>query len=285
MENASLTHNQYFIESKDGTKLNVEEYGSGTPVLLLAGGPGFNAGYLEPVWNILGGKCKVIVPDQRGTGNSAVETVNEASMSLENYNNDIEALRMHLNLDKLTIIGHSWGGMLAMEYAASHSEHVRKLLLLGPGGPTANFVSYFFDNVNMRLYKSDFEEIAALSEEGKPPYQGMWPGYFFDREKGLENKSDTDFSSFYGQPEVDKFTMGDYFSSGEQRVAGLKEYKGPIHIIQGRQDPMGASTVQEIKQALPESQIYFIEKTGHYPWLENDAQKEEFFKLLFEALL
>ena len=47
----------------------------------------------------------------------------------------------------MTLIGHSWGGMLSMEYASRHPDRVDKLILLGPGGPTDKFSSYFSDNM------------------------------------------------------------------------------------------------------------------------------------------
>ena len=64
----------------------------------------------------------------------------------------------------------------------------------------------------------------------------------------------------------------------------LKNYKGTVYLIQGRQDPVGESTIYEIRDLLPQLQIHFIEKCGHLPWLENNAQVKKFFDLLYEGL-
>ena len=275
---------EYHTTSADQTKLYVEELGNGEPVILLSGGPGFNPGYLKPVWQKLSSNFRSIILHQRGAGKFIISTVDSTSMSMENYVNDLEELRKHLKLEKVTLIGHSWGGMLAMEYVANHPEKVEKLILLGSGGPTANFGSYYFDNINMRLLPEDWNERAVLDSLNKSTLGAIWPGYFFDRKMALKSKSNTDFEAMNGQLGVAKFTVPNYFSNGSQRVNLIKRYKGIVHIIQGRQDPIGESTVYEIKDILPQSQINFIEKCGHLPWLENEQQRIEFYDLLYSTL-
>jgi len=72
---------------------------------------------------------------------------------MENYIGDLEALRNHLKLEQLTLIGHSWGGMLAMEYVAKNPKNVKNLILLKPGR-TSQEVSFliFRTNIQMRLH-------------------------------------------------------------------------------------------------------------------------------------
>jgi proline iminopeptidase len=100
----------------------------------------------------------------------------------------------------------------------------------------------------------------------------------------MQSKSNIDWSLFYGQSAVDQFTIPAYFSTTAQRIAGLQHYKGIVHIIQGRQDPMGEATVFEIRDLLPQSKVHFIEKCGHFPWLEQEVPATEFFNHLEEAL-
>jgi proline iminopeptidase len=126
----------YYITSEDQTGLYVEEYGTGKPVVLLSGGPGLNPVLLEALWENLSQDYRTIILHQRGTGKSFVQTVDSTSMSMDNYVNDLEALRKHLALEKITIAGHSWGGMLAMEYPSKRPERTEKLILLSSGGPT-----------------------------------------------------------------------------------------------------------------------------------------------------
>jgi len=274
----------YQITSIDGTKLYIQEFGSVEPVILLAGGPGLNAIYLKPIWDSLSSKHRCIVLDQRGTGKSKTAKIDTVSFTIENYVNDLEALRKYLKLDQITLIGHSWGGMLSMEYASKHPNEVKQLILLGPGGPTVKFFDYFPDNMMMRLHQEDLQEMNLLDSLKKSSLKAVWPGYFFDRDRALETKSITNFDVFDFPPEVYRYSMSSYFSSDNKRIRLIKKFKGPVHIIQGRQDPIGESTIFEIKNLLPQSQVHLIEKCGHLPWLENAEQIKIFFAQLRGSL-
>ena len=83
---------------------------------------------------------------------------------------------------------------------------------------------------------------------------------------------------------LSQYTVPNYFLLQDERVDLLRNYHNIVHIIQGRQDPMGESTVFEIKEIMPQAQIHFIEKCGHFPWLENEKQIKEFYQLLRNAL-
>ena len=97
----------FYIKSLDSTKLYVQEFGSGEPLVILAGGPGLNAIYMKPIWENLSHRFRCVVMDQRGTGLSKLASVDSSKLSLTNYVNDIETLRKYLQVDKLTLIGHS----------------------------------------------------------------------------------------------------------------------------------------------------------------------------------
>jgi len=273
----------FYIKSLDSTKLYVQEFGSGEPLVILAGGPGLNAIYMKPIWENLSHRFRCVVMDQRGTGLSKLASVDSSKLSLTNYVNDIETLRKYLQVDKLTLIGHSWGGALSMEYAARNPDHVKKLMLLGSSGPTKKFLDYFSDNLFMRLHEDDIKEMTELDSLGKDRIKGYWPAFFFDRKRALETKTATNFDLLIGEnPHIGWFI--DYNSTDNERIKLLKKFKGDVYIIQGRQDPIGESTVNEIKDLMPQSKIYFIEKCGHLPWLENPEQVEFFFTKLNECL-
>ena len=275
---------EYYIISADHNNIHVREFGQGIPIILLAGGPGLNANYMNDLWDTLSLDFRCIILDQRGTAKSFVPTIDSVSMSMENYINDLEALRKHLGIEKLTLIGHSWGGMLAMEYAANKPDNIEKIILLGPGGPTIKFASYFTDNITVRLHPEDIRERDQLRNQNKRGLRAIWPGYFFDRTKALQSKAKIDFENLQGPIEINRFTSSNYFSDAINRTKLLKNFKGEVYIIQGRQDPIGESTVYEIKELLPQTQINFIEKCGHFPWLENESQVNEFYVLLKKYL-
>lgn len=278
------SQSQYYIEGADQTELYVQEFGEGDPVILLSGGPFLNAIYLKDIWEHSNSQFKWIVLDQRGTGNSIVENPDSSSFSLNNYVGDLEALRKKIDADQLTLVGHSWGGMLAMEYAAHHPNMVKKLVLLGSGGPTVNFNRYFFDNINLRLHDEDRSQMAKLKKQNKNTLPAYFPGYFYDRDRAMQIKKETDFENWYGQMQFFPIVFQYYGATQKERVERLNDYTDPVHLIQGRQDPIGISTAFKIKETMPQTKIYFIERAGHFPWLENKKQRTEFFSLLYKAL-
>lgn len=280
----TLGQTSYFISGADNTKLHVQEFGIGKPIVFLAGGPGLNPIYIKPIWENLSTKYRCIVFDQRGTGESKLASVDSNSVNMKNYVSDLETLRNYLKLDQFIIIGHSWGGMLAMEYAAKHPDKIEKLILLSSGGPTVSFFTYFGDNMEMRLTEEDKKEEILLDSLKQPTLKARWPGYFYDRMRALATKP-IDGSELFGQPGVGNFAIKDFISTQNERVSLLKQYKGTAYLLQGRQDPIGESTVFEIRDLIPQLQIHFIERCGHLPWLENDEQVKEFFDLLNNILL
>jgi proline iminopeptidase len=275
---------QYVIHSADQMKLSVNEYGMGRPVVLLAGGPGFNAAYLEPVWKALPG-YRFIVPDQRGTGHSSIGNIDSAAMSIDSYVEDLELLRKHLKLTKLVLAGHSWGGMLALAYAAKYPEKVDRLLLLGSGGITRDFFAYFNSNIKMRLHDDDLAE-SKKAKNMAASLSAIWPGYFYNRKSALASKAlvDTNLAD-HNASKINNLTLQDYKKTGELRATNLSRLKAPVYIIQGRQDPVGESTVYETRQIIPQTKIFFIEKCGHLPWLEDESSAARFFELIRNALI
>jgi pimeloyl-ACP methyl ester carboxylesterase len=92
-----------------------EEPGKG-PVLVLHGGPGATHDYLEPLEAMAATGRRVIFYDQLGCGKSATPS-NPSLWTVDLYVSEVDAVRQALGLDRVHILGQSWGGMLGMEYA------------------------------------------------------------------------------------------------------------------------------------------------------------------------
>jgi proline iminopeptidase len=101
--------------------------GTGTPVILLHGGPGFSSFYLKPL-EVLGDDRKVVRYDQLGGGKSDKIT-DTAMFNIAHFVSELDSLRGHLGYDKVHIVGHSWGTILGLEYYRAHPEHVASLTL------------------------------------------------------------------------------------------------------------------------------------------------------------
>lgn len=255
--------------------------GEGSPVLLLSGGPGF-LNYLQPVMAELSKGHRCILVDQRGTGKSTVEPMDESTINVKVLVEDLEVLRRHLKIERWTVFGHSWGGMLAMAYGPAHPASVQALVLVDSGGMTLEFTSYFGDNIEARLLPSDKEALAYWEDPARKKadperassesLRTLVAGYFFDRKGALPliQAMGPGFLSRSMSRLMWK-DLGAHFDLRE----GMKAFDRPTLILMGRQDPIGESTQYAIRDACKTSRLLFIEQCGHFPWLE---QPGEFYK-------
>jgi proline iminopeptidase len=263
----------------DAFELHYTAIGSGAPVVLLAGGPGFSGDYLMPIASALDG-FQSIVFDQRGTGRSRRQGLDDERITLKQAVADLEALRVHLAQDRLVLVGHSWGGMLAMAYAAQHPRHVGALILIGPGGPNLDFHDYFTSNINARLTAADREAAEFWSvrtharESGDraaiEAFRAMLPGYVYERSSALplvEALRDGSFSQ-----RTNDLMTADLFSAGYDLTHRFEGFDAPVLIVQGRQDPMGETTAMQVRDVFGSAELRFLEECGHFPWLERPAE-------------
>jgi proline-specific peptidase len=99
--------------------------GKGTPVILLHGGPGFSSFYLKSLED-LGDDRVVIRYDQLGGGKS--DRISDTTMfTFSHFVTELDSLRAYLGLEKVHVLGHSWGTMLGVEYYRAHPTHVASL--------------------------------------------------------------------------------------------------------------------------------------------------------------
>jgi proline iminopeptidase len=115
------------LTTADGRRLAYTRAGSGPTLVCHGGGPGFSALYLGNVGG-LDEHLELVLLDPRGTGGSE-RPVDPRAYAIEDYSDDVEELRGHLGLDRISLLGHSHGGVVAMEYAARHPERVERLIL------------------------------------------------------------------------------------------------------------------------------------------------------------
>jgi proline iminopeptidase len=114
-----------------GARLYHRSVGSGAPLVVLHGGPDFNHHYLLPELDDLASTLRLIYYDQRGRGKSS-EGVAPEDVSIESEVDDLDQLRRHFGLETLSLLGHSWGCILAMEYAIRHPDRASHLVLMNP---------------------------------------------------------------------------------------------------------------------------------------------------------
>jgi len=119
----------------NGVRLYTRRVGDGPPAVVLHGGPGAHHDYLLPQYDRLAGGRALFYYDQRGGGKSPVPR--DTPVGWREHVADLEALRGHWGLDRLTLLGYSWGGLLAVLYALEHPDRVARLALVSAAPVTA----------------------------------------------------------------------------------------------------------------------------------------------------
>jgi proline iminopeptidase len=284
---ASLYAQQGVVQ-RDGFELHYYVQGSGKPIIFLSGGPGIDVESLEEAGKLFPVAYERVFLEQRGTGRSRPQRLDASNMSLHLAVEDLEALRKQLGLEHMVLVGHSWGGMLAMAYAASHPELVGGLILIGAGGPTREYVQWFGDNIEVRLHSED-REMAAYwdnaAKHGVDPnkaalesLKAILPAFFFDRAKALAFAAAHKEGSLHA--DTNSLMMADVQKHYDLRD-GLARVSCPALIVQGHQDPIGDKTAEDIHILLRGSVIRYINRCGHFPWIE---QPEQFKRAVEEFL-
>jgi proline iminopeptidase len=157
-------------------KVWTKKVGSGPlKVLLLHGGPGFSHDYLEAFESFLPqAGIEMYYYDQLGCGNS--DHPDDLSLwTLDRYCAEVEEVRRALGLENFVLLGHSWGGILALEYALKHQEHLRGLVI---SNMTAGMKSYLKRTaaIKLQLPKNTLARLTALEaaqDYDSPEYQAI----------------------------------------------------------------------------------------------------------------
>lgn len=269
--------------------LHYKDYGQGEPVLVLMGGPGFSGEAMEPVARIIAKRGRAIVPDQRGSGGSMPK--DPKAISLDATIADLEALRKELGLEKWTVWGCSWGGMMALDYASKSPSSIKGLVLVGSGGASWAFAKAFSDNMKARMSADDLSAQRYWSQPdvvSKDPtratIEGMraiLPSQFYDRTKAHEAIAMLKAGKEHYNTEAGDHLSPAYEEGALSRIEALRKLNIPALILHGRQDPMPESVALENQKLLKGSRLVWLDRCGHWPWIEQPAAVE---KALFEFL-
>jgi proline iminopeptidase len=275
--NAQIAENT--IENGNA-KIHYAIVGQGKPMLMLVGGPGFSYDYLIPVALELSKNFKCILIDARGEGKSVVPIYDSTNVNIALTMGDFEYLRRSLGIDNWIVFGHSVGGMLASIYAVYFPKSVSGLILVGSGGLNSDLWQYYGDNIGCRLLPSDKERTAYWSDSSiyanNPAkaeievLKAIGPAFFYDRKNSLLVTEKFDYKTY--SPDASRLISADQLKYDVTERS--KSFEKPVLVIQGRQDQVGESIPQILSRTYPNSKLVFINKCGHFPWIE---QPKEFY--------
>jgi pimeloyl-ACP methyl ester carboxylesterase len=250
--------------------LFVKIIGSGYPVVVMHGGPG--ADYTT-VMSLRGcaNSFKLIFYDHRCNGRSRGADV--TSFTWDNLTADADALRQALGFEKWAVLGHSFGGMVAMEYALRYPDRVSHLVLMDTGGDTRWSMEKAPETLASRGYSPDTVELARKFLNGAIEPDEMLPSLmklnkaYFPHNLGFRRSVRLMFSGIGTKLQPETMIYARHHTlQGWTVMNRLGEIKVPTLIIAGRDDFIFPPEHQEqLAAGISDSQLLFIENAGHNP--------------------
>jgi proline iminopeptidase len=252
-----------------GVELFVRRVGRGSPAVVLHGGPGAHHDYLLPGFDALADGRELIYYDQRGGGRSPV--TRDVAVGWTEHVADLEALRTSWGLERLTLAGYSWGGLLALLYAVSHPGRVGRLALVSPApawrAAREQFEGAFarrnldpaFQDARRQLRESGLRERDPAAFQQRIFELSVAP-YFFDPERAREL---TPFRvTGRTQQEVWQ-SLGDFDLRPQ-----LAELRGiPALVLHGENDPIPIEAARTVA-GLIDAEFHALSRCGHVPYVE-----------------
>jgi proline iminopeptidase len=259
---------------------------NGPYALILSGGPGEEIRSMQGIADELSKRYRCIMLQQRGTGRSKLSKYDPSTINLNAYIEDIEGLRKHLQIEKLVVVGNSWGMMLALAYGSTYPDHVRAIVTIGSGPITSEYLAVMIENMKSRLCPSDMEVIEYWTEPSRHAadferaeferVRATAPAYFYDRKAAL------DYAKDLTPDEFNPYVVPAFKAGGEFDLRPkLKAITAPVLLLQGRQDVAGEANIDEAHLLIRNSVLKFINSCGHMPWIE---QPEQTWKIVNEFL-
>ncbi|HXY20760.1 MAG TPA: alpha/beta fold hydrolase [Gemmatimonadales bacterium] len=256
-----------------GVELFARWVGDGGPtVVALHGGPGASHDYLRPQFDLLARGRTILYYDQRGGGRSPVPR--DVPLGWREHVADLTAVAAAAG-PPLTLLGFSWGGLLALLFAAEHPELVRRLALVAPAGTHAAVRARFEETFATRQAAPEIAaERAALSGSG---LRERDPDAFWRRAFELS------VAGYFKDPtRARSLTPFRVASRAQQAVwqslegldlrPRLPAVAGETLILHGRYDPVPLESSEEIARSMPHARLVVFEDSGHALYAEETAR-------------
>ena len=276
------------------SRLFVREVGTGQPIVIVHGGPDFDHEYLAPELDGLAERFRVVYYDQRGRGRSfAGEAPGDVTIAGEVE--DLDRVRAWTGADSIALLGHSWGGLLALEYAIRHSDHLSHLILLNTAPAShGDMVDMRHElraqrsakeSARMAELRSDpafmAGDIAAESEYYRIHFGSTVPPERLDELVRRLRISFTPEAVVAARAIEDVLYQDSWNQEDYDLIPNLRSLTVPTLVIRGGSDFIPAEGVRRIVDAIPGTRFVELPDAGHFTFLE---QPERVRSLITEFL-
>jgi proline iminopeptidase len=263
--------------SYDGTELGYRVTGDGLPLVCLPGGPGRAAGYLGDLGGLSRSR-QLILLDPRGVGVSA-DPADPATFGVGRLVRDVESLRVHLGLDRMDLLAHSAGAVLATLYAAACPRQLSRLILVTPGlaavgvGGTEEQLRAV---VALRAAEpwypaalSALERILA-GEMSVEAFRASRPLFYARWDEAAQAHATAGVSQRH-QAAREGYFAGAAIDPAAVRAA-LAKLTTPVLLYAGDQDPMvPPAAVREAAPLFHDATVVVQPGAAHFPWVDDAA--------------
>jgi pimeloyl-ACP methyl ester carboxylesterase len=258
-----------FTTDDDGPLIAGRRAGSGPPVLLLHGGPGMGFEYLHDLADELAEENDVAWYQQRGLDPSAADVPQSVAADVGDARRVLDALAW----EQAYVVGHSWGGHLALHVAEAMPERLLGALVVDPLGAVGDGRWPEFDEEMFRRtpehVRERAREIDQLTTEGAASYElaleGMelvWPAYFADPERAPPMK-DVRLATVRS---AEMFPS--ILASLPDLEAGLPQIRVPVGFVHGALSPMPVGASTDAAELIPGAWVEVVDGAGHFIWVE-----------------
>ncbi|MFD9411415.1 alpha/beta fold hydrolase [Streptomyces sp. NPDC059989] len=265
----------------DGTELAYRVRGEGPPLVCLPGGAMRASQYLGDLGG-LSARRRLILLDLRGTGDSAIPA-DESTYRVDHQVADVEALRLHLGLERMDLLAHSAGGNLAQLYAAEHPERLRRLVMVTPTAWAVDLpvtTEHRLEAARLRAGSEPYDTAIAAYERilagggragrgeedwdlAAPLFHGRWDEEVRAHWAAGEHEQNGKAAEAYAGPGA--------FDPPATR-AGLRRVAGEVLVLAAELDgnPPPALAA-ELATLFPRGAVDVQPQACHFPWLDDPA--------------